>query len=181
MSDFVETFTYFYQIPYPKNVKVWTKLNNFLLNIIFDPILTLFLHRTLIELIHRYDNNRVITTSLINLSKTTFGASTNVCLQILPSGWVNLQLVILPSDLQGLQITWPFLHCIILFPQNFWQSPHVNKAIKSSEMNKLTLRQEKMHFLYVLNFFRFFWNWLKKNWCYLRLQERFHVKKFHCF
>ena len=39
---FVETFTYFYQIPYPKYLKVWTKLNNFLLNIIFGPILTRF-------------------------------------------------------------------------------------------------------------------------------------------
>ena len=43
MSDFVETFTYFYQIPYSKNFKVWTKLNNK----IFVGILTLFLHQTL--------------------------------------------------------------------------------------------------------------------------------------
>ena len=42
LSDFVETFTYFYQIPYSKNVKVWTKLNNFLLNKIFVGILTHF-------------------------------------------------------------------------------------------------------------------------------------------
>ena len=42
LSDFVETFTYFYQMPYSKNFKVWTKLNNSLLNKIFVGILTLF-------------------------------------------------------------------------------------------------------------------------------------------
>ena len=45
MSHFVKTFTYFYHIPYPKNVKVWTKLNNFLLNNFFCPILTLLMSR----------------------------------------------------------------------------------------------------------------------------------------
>ena len=42
LSNFVETLPHFYQIPYPKNVNVWTKLDNFLLNKIFVGILTLF-------------------------------------------------------------------------------------------------------------------------------------------
>ena len=46
LSDFIVTFTYFYQIPYPKKCKIWTKLNNFLLNKIFIRILTLFFRIT---------------------------------------------------------------------------------------------------------------------------------------
>ena len=42
LSDFVETFPNFYQILYPKNVNVLTKLDIFLLNEIFIRILTLF-------------------------------------------------------------------------------------------------------------------------------------------
>ena len=47
MSDFVKTFTYFYQIPYPKNYKIWTKLDNFFVKYNFHPYLTFFLHQTL--------------------------------------------------------------------------------------------------------------------------------------
>ena len=42
MSELIETLTYFYQIPYSKNVKVGTKSDNFLLNNIFILILILF-------------------------------------------------------------------------------------------------------------------------------------------
>ena len=40
--DLVETLAYFYQISYPKIFKVWTKLDNLLLNKIFIQILILF-------------------------------------------------------------------------------------------------------------------------------------------
>ena len=43
LSDFVETFTYFNHITYLKNVKVWIKINKFLLNKFFASILKLFL------------------------------------------------------------------------------------------------------------------------------------------
>ena len=47
MFNSIETLVYFYQISYPKNIKVRTKLGNFLLNKIFFQILILFLHQTL--------------------------------------------------------------------------------------------------------------------------------------
>ena len=43
LSNFAQTLTHFYQIPYQKNFKIWANLNNFLLNKIFVPILTVFL------------------------------------------------------------------------------------------------------------------------------------------
>ena len=43
LSNLKKKLTHNYQIPYSKNFKVWTKLNNFLLNKIFVPILILFL------------------------------------------------------------------------------------------------------------------------------------------
>ena len=42
MSDLNKPLTHNYQIPFSKNFKVWMKLNNFLLNKIFVPILILF-------------------------------------------------------------------------------------------------------------------------------------------
>ena len=42
VSDLVKTLAYFYQIPCPKCDIVWTKLDNFLLNKIFVPILIVF-------------------------------------------------------------------------------------------------------------------------------------------
>ena len=42
LSDLIETLAYYYQIPYSKNVKVWTKLEIFLLNKTFIRILILF-------------------------------------------------------------------------------------------------------------------------------------------
>ena len=39
----IKPLTHHYQIPYSKNFNVWTKLNNFLSNKIFVPILILFL------------------------------------------------------------------------------------------------------------------------------------------
>ena len=42
LFDLVETVTYFKQMPYSKNVKFLTKLDNFLLNNIFIQILILF-------------------------------------------------------------------------------------------------------------------------------------------
>ena len=49
LSDLVETLPHFYQIPYPKNFKVCTKLDIFLLNKIFVGILTLFFESHLIS------------------------------------------------------------------------------------------------------------------------------------
>ena len=43
MFKLIKTLTYFYLIPYSKNVKVWSQLDNFLLNKIFIRILILFL------------------------------------------------------------------------------------------------------------------------------------------
>ena len=42
LSDLVKTLAYFYQIPYPKSDRVWTKLDNILINKIFVPILIVF-------------------------------------------------------------------------------------------------------------------------------------------
>ena len=43
LSDLIETFTYFCQTPYSKNVEVWTKLDSFLLNKIFIRVFDTFI------------------------------------------------------------------------------------------------------------------------------------------
>ena len=42
LSDFFKTLLHYYQIPYPKNIKIWAKLDNLLVNKIFIYILILF-------------------------------------------------------------------------------------------------------------------------------------------
>ena len=42
LSDVFKTLLHYYQKPYPKNVKIWAKLDNLLLNKIFIHILILF-------------------------------------------------------------------------------------------------------------------------------------------
>ena len=60
---------------------------------------------------------------LISLSKTTFGASTNICLQV----W---QLVSLDTALQFLQITWPLIKRVVVkrcfnlrYDWSYYESP----------------------------------------------------------
>ena len=43
LFDLIETFTYFCQTPYSKNVEVWTKLDSFLLNKIFIRVFDTFI------------------------------------------------------------------------------------------------------------------------------------------
>jgi hypothetical protein len=65
----------------------------------------------------------------INLSKTTLGASTKVCLH-------TLQEVSLDPDLQARQTTCPFRHWMMVVPQNFLHNPQVNKLVKSSYLRR---------------------------------------------
>ena len=72
LSDLNKPLTHNYQIPFSKNFKVWAKLNNFLLNKIFVPILILFLllrpYLTKYSIVKHFDIQNVANMNIISLS-----------------------------------------------------------------------------------------------------------------